>query len=169
MLQPEIDNLIEAACRALGWYQLGAGTVKGDLVIHDGVVHIIELAARLSGGFFATHGHPLAYGVDFVGEAIKAALGYMLETPKPYQRGFVSQRYVFPEPSDIGKTVVARSEPEYVYMPHSERFHSTWNIRGGGGVLPVTSHPARWGQALAASNKPEMARSHAESAVAAMK
>ena len=78
MLQPEIDNLIEAACRALGWYQLGAGTVKGDLVIHDGVVHIIELAARLSGGFFATHGHPLAYGVDFVGQAVKAALCYIL-------------------------------------------------------------------------------------------
>ena len=36
---------------------------------------MIELAARLSGGFFCTREIPLNTGVDFVGAAIKLALG----------------------------------------------------------------------------------------------
>src|SRR3990167_2401210 len=164
-LNADTDALIESACRALGWYQSGAGTVKGDLVIHDGKVYVIELAARLSGGFFASHGHPLTYGVDFVGAAIKAALGYTLEEPKPYARGFVSQRYVFPSPEDIGKTV------EYVPFASSPNDSPvmTWNIKPGDVIKPVTCHPARWGQALATGRTPDEARTRAEAAVAAMK
>ena len=160
-----IRAVVERACRALDWYQSGAGTVKGDLVIHDGKVYVIELAARLSGGFFASHGHPLTYGVDFVGAAIKAALGYTLEEPKPYARGFVSQRYVFPSPEDIGKTV------EYVPFASSPNDSPvmTWNIKPGDVIKPVTCHPARWGQALATGRTPDEARTRAEAAVAAMK
>ena len=164
-----ISELIEQACRALGWYQSGAGTVKGDLVIHDGRVYVIELAARLSGGFFASHGHPLAYGVDFVGAAIRAALGYTLEAPKPYARGYVSQRYVFPSLGDIGKTIYARAIPETVFMPISELFFNTWNIKPGDVVHPITCHPDRWGQALLWGRTPNEARVKAEAAVAAMK
>ena len=51
------------------------GTVKGDIVIHKGEPYMIELAARLSGGFFCTREIPLNTGVDFIGAAIKIALG----------------------------------------------------------------------------------------------
>ena len=162
-LDYDIDSIIESACRALGWYQSGVGTVKGDLVIHDGRVYVIELAARLSGGFFASHGHPLAYGVDFVGAAIKAALGYTLEEPKPYARGFVSQRYCFAHDSYVGKTVVNLPDSQ----PQTALF-SSWNIHKGSVVRPVTSHPDRLGQSIGIGDTLDMARFRAEVSVSEM-
>jgi len=50
-------------------------TVKGDIVVHKGEPYVIELAARLSGGFFCTREIPLNTGVDFIGCAIRVALG----------------------------------------------------------------------------------------------
>ena len=43
--------------------------------MHNGEPYVIELAARLSGGFFCTREIPLNTGVDFIGCAIKVALG----------------------------------------------------------------------------------------------
>jgi biotin carboxylase len=137
-----IDTVIEAACKALGWYQTGAGTVKGDLVSHQVRIHVIELACRLSGGFFASHSMRLAFGIDLVEVAIRAALGESVNVAPPAFKQHVCQRYVFPLPADIGKTVVAIEEyagPE---------FH-TYNLRIGDVVQPVTCHPARWGQVIA--------------------
>lgn len=156
----EIDHVINAACRALGWYQQGGGTVKGDLVIQQGRVHVIELAARLSGGFFASHITPLAYGVDFVGLAAEMALGYTIEAPKAYDRGYVCQRYVFPEKSDIGKSVEAID-----YTPPG----GTWNLRVGQVIEPVTSHPQRWGQCITMGTNDNEARKWAEAGVEGMK
>jgi hypothetical protein len=51
------------------------GDIKGDIVVHKGEPYVIELAARLSGGFFCTREIPLNTGVDFIGAAIKIALG----------------------------------------------------------------------------------------------
>lgn len=163
----QVDEVIAAACRALGWYQQGGGTVKGDLVIYNGKVYVIELAARLSGGFFATHGHPLAYGVDFVGAAIRLALGERLDPAefKAEHKQFVCQRYVFPEPDDIGKTVVSC----YGRLPPDEVIFATWNIKRGDVIQPVTSHPNRWGQAICVGATPAEARERACHAVAEMK
>jgi len=169
-LDYNIDSIIESACRALGWYQSGVGTIKGDLVIHGGRIYVIELAARLSGGFFATHGHPLSYGVDFVSAALKAALGYTLDEPKPCDRGFVSQRYVFPTKEDIGKTVIRKPDlTDSGFITRTPFDVATWNIQEGDVVKPVTCHPDRWGQALATGHTPDKAQQRAEAAVAAMK
>ena len=82
------------------------GTVKGDIVVHNGEPYVIELAARLSGGFFCTREIPLNTGVDFIGAAIKIALGETVApeelTPKHFTP--VIQRYAFPKPG----TVIAR-------------------------------------------------------------
>jgi biotin carboxylase len=79
------------------------GTVKGDIVVHEGEPHVIELAARLSGGFFCTREIPLNTGVDFIGAAIKVALGEPVTeeelTPK-YQHAVI-QRYAFPQPGTV--------------------------------------------------------------------
>jgi biotin carboxylase len=99
-LQQEVKEVVADAASALG---IDEGTVKGDIVVHDGKVHVIELAARLSGGFFCTHEIPLNTGVDFLGNAIKLALGEPLneaELEPKYQR-FVCQRYAFPPPGMV--------------------------------------------------------------------
>jgi Biotin carboxylase len=104
VLPPEIQERIKQvqadAAKALG---VKRGTVKGDIVVSDGEVYVIELAARLSGGFFCTQEIPMNTGVDFVGCAIKVALGEDPDagelTPK-YQK-FVTQRYAFPNPGKV--------------------------------------------------------------------
>jgi biotin carboxylase len=94
-LQVKVRDVVGRAAAALGIIN---GTVKGDIVVHQGEAHVIELAARLSGGFFCTREIPLNTGVDFVGQAIKLALGEPVDPadlePK-YQRPVI-QRYAFP-------------------------------------------------------------------------
>jgi biotin carboxylase len=99
-LQDKVRNLVAAAAAAMG---VTDGTVKGDIVVHKGEPYVIELAARLSGGFFCTREIPLNTGVDFIGAAIRIALGETVNedelTPK-FQHAVI-QRYAFPEPGTV--------------------------------------------------------------------
>ncbi len=103
-LSPEIQEKVKAvvakAAAALG---IRNGTVKGDIVVHNGEPYVIELAARLSGGFFCTREIPLNTGVDFIGAAIRVALGETVtaEELQPKQFVPVIQRYAFPNPGQV--------------------------------------------------------------------
>lgn len=91
--QQAVRDLVQQASASMG---IRNGVVKGDIVVTDGQPHVIELAARLSGGYFCTHEIPLNTGVDLVGVAIRQALGERVDpeelTPK-WNRP-VAQRYL---------------------------------------------------------------------------
>lgn len=158
-LLAEVNDVIERGCAALGWTTL---TCKADLIVHQGAVVILELAARLSGGFLSTHGTALAYGYDLVGDAIRIALGQPLYVAAGGATSqCVSQRYVFAAADDIGRRVISVPEPP------ADVF-ATFAVRPGDVLRPVTDHGARLGQALATGSTPEQARALAEQAVAAM-
>ena len=96
----QAHGLMVEAARAIG---LTHGTLKGDIVFVDGIPHVIEVAPRLSGGYFCTLEIPLCTGVDFVGAAISLALG---ERPEPgsLDPQFihpVCQRYVYADPGEV--------------------------------------------------------------------
>ncbi len=99
-VQEKVRGLVARAAAAMG---ITEGTVKGDVVVHEGEPYMIELAARLSGGFFCTREIPLNTGVDFVGAAIKLALGESVGEDEltPVQSLPVVQRYAFPEPGKV--------------------------------------------------------------------
>jgi biotin carboxylase len=105
--QAKVKTLVADAAAAMG---IVNGTVKGDIVIHEGEPHVIELAARLSGGFFCTREIPLNTGVDFVGAAIRLALGESVPESElePSQLTPVVQRYAFPAPGRV--TAVSGAE-----------------------------------------------------------
>ncbi len=111
--QAAICDVVERAAASLG---IQNGNVKGDMVFHKGKPFIIELAARLSGGYFCTLEIPLNTGVDFVGNVIKQALGEPLN-PKDLTPKFntpIAQRYKFIEPgriTDIRRGMTARNLP----------------------------------------------------------
>jgi biotin carboxylase len=98
--QEKVRALVARAAAAMG---ITEGTVKGDIVVHDGEPYVIELAARLSGGFFCTREIPLNTGVDFIGAAIKVALGEAVDEAEmtPKQAVPVVQRYAFPDPGKV--------------------------------------------------------------------
>jgi len=99
-IQAKVRDVVTRAASALG---VTNGTVKGDIVVHEGEAYVIELAARLSGGFFCTREIPLNTGVDFVGCAIKVALDEPVaaEELSPSHHTPVIQRYAFPEPGTV--------------------------------------------------------------------
>jgi biotin carboxylase len=98
--QAKVKAVVARAAAALG---VTNGTVKGDIVVHKGEPYVIELAARLSGGFFCTREIPLNTGVDFIGAAIRLALGDPVSTEElePKQQTPVIQRYAFPKPGRV--------------------------------------------------------------------
>jgi biotin carboxylase len=98
--QTKVKDVVARAAAALGVVN---GTVKGDIVFHNGEAHVIELAARLSGGFFCTREIPLNTGVDFIGCAIRVALGEAVssEELEPKSLTPVIQRYAFPKPGRV--------------------------------------------------------------------
>jgi biotin carboxylase len=99
-IQFRVRDVVAKAARALG---VTDGTVKGDIVIHNGQPYVIELAARLSGGFFCTREIPLNTGVDFLGAALKLAVGDEVsdEELEPKHLTPVIQRYAFPDPGKV--------------------------------------------------------------------
>lgn len=72
----QIVATVENAAAALG---ITHGVVKGDMVWTKDGAKVIEIAGRLSGGYFATTQIPLATGVPFIEQAIKLALGEPLD------------------------------------------------------------------------------------------
>jgi len=98
--QIRVKGVVARAAAALG---VRNGTVKGDIVVHKGEPYVIELAARLSGGFFCTREIPLNTGVDFIGCAIRVALGEHVssEELEPKRQQAVIQRYAFPKPGRV--------------------------------------------------------------------
>lgn len=92
-----VVSLAEKAARAV----VGdvTTTVKADMVLTPDGPKVIELALRLSGGYMSTELIPRMTGVDFIGAAIRLALG---ETVKPedvkpkFERG-VAIRYNIPK------------------------------------------------------------------------
>lgn len=98
--QQAVCELVDRAARSLGVH---SGVVKGDIVVCDSRPYVIELAARLSGGYFCTHSIPLNTGVSTIVAAVRLALGEPVDSeslrPK-YCRG-VAQRYLFAAPGRV--------------------------------------------------------------------
>jgi biotin carboxylase len=155
-----VCELLQLTAQALG---LTDGVLKGDLVIHDGAPHVIEVAVRLSGGYLCTHEIPLSTGVDFVGQAIRLALG---ETPsatqlRPRRARGVAQRWLFPTPGVVKRVarvqeVAARQEVALCEV----------RVRAGERVPELSSHRARAGVVITTGATREAAVRHAQRAVA---
>jgi len=104
----QISSLIENASKSLG---ITFGSIKADIVQSNNGPMIIELAARLSGNYLASHHIPIAYGIDIVSAVIKLSLGIELDpslvTPK--HKNYLAARYFFP-PSGIIKNIEGLEE-----------------------------------------------------------
>lgn len=157
--QEAVREVVQKAAHSMG---IEDGVVKGDIVVHEGKPYVIELAARLSGGYFCTHEIPLNTGVDFVQQAIKLAIGEPVnpdDLEPRYQRP-VSQRYLFPKP---GRVVSITGVEEVTRRPNIALCEVRTEV--GAIIGEVSSHPARAGVIIAHGPGPEQAREAAETAV----
>ncbi len=160
--QRAICALVQQAALSIG---VTNGVVKGDIVVHNGTPYVIELATRLSGGYLCTHQIPLSTGVDFVGQAIRQALGEKpsrSELAPRFQRN-VAKRYVFPKPG----RVVHISGLEEVRRRPGIAFCEI-RIAVGDIAGPIDSHPARVGVVIAEAETQRQAIDRAVAAVDAV-
>jgi len=93
--QKAVKDCAEQAALAMG---IKSGVAKGDLVLTKSGPKVIEMAARLSGGWFCTDQIPIGTGVDLVGAAIRLALGEAVSSDDliPHFNKGVAIRYFFP-------------------------------------------------------------------------
>ncbi len=154
-----VCNLIQNISDALG---LQSGVIKGDIVIHQGRPHVIEVATRLSGGYFCTHEIPLNTGVDFVGGAIKLALGESISENElaPQFNRPVCQRYLFTQPGEI----ISIEGVEEVASRPSIKLCEV-RVKVGDMIPEVSNHVARPGVVIAVGDTTLEAREQAESAI----
>ncbi len=137
--QNSVSRLAEQAALAMG---ITTGIAKGDMVLTKDGPKVIEIAARLSGGWFSTDQIPLATGVDLIGAAIKIALGEQVpeeDLIPRYQKG-VAIRYFFPVP---GRVVKIKNEEQFkdTSWVHKLGFF----VKPGDIVESVTNHTKRAG------------------------
>lgn len=158
----EMDALLSAAAQAM---EMQTGVLKGDLVWDEnaGQMRIIEVATRLSGGYFCTHEIPMSTGFDFVGAAIELALGAQPETPSPrsLEARHVCQRYCFGQQGRIEKMP---DLSELAGRP-GIGFATLYKAVGDSIVSPA-SHVDRLGMVIAVGDTREQAQDFAQSAVA---
>ena len=157
--QRAVCDLVQQAAASMG---IRDGVVKGDIVVTDGQPHVIELAARLSGGYFCTHEIPLNTGVDLVGAAIRQALGERVDPQElmPKWSRPVAQRYLFPATG-----VVSGIEMADCFADHPDIAHLEIRVKPGDRIGPVDSHPARAGVVIATGDTVEAAVSMAENVI----
>ena len=161
-IQKAVHDLIQKASISMG---INNGVVKGDIVINNGKPYVIELAARLSGGYFCTHEIPLNTGVDLVGAAIRQSLGEKIDTNElmPKFNRPVAQRYLFPKPGKVNSINLpkwALSDPDISLLEV--------RINKGDTIEPVTNHPARAGVVITTGNEVSNAINKAESVISSI-
>jgi len=149
--QKAICDLVQRAALSMG---ITDGIVKGDIVLNNGNPYIIELAARLSGGYFCTHEIPLNIGVNFVAQAICLALGEKIKltelTPK-FNKG-VAQRYFFPTPGRVIRITGVEKVKQRPEIALCEIRVVTGDI-----IKPIESHPERAGVVIATGENRKIA------------
>ena len=137
-----VSSVVETAARSLGIHW---GSVKADIILNDGKVFILELAARLSGGFLATHHIPRAYGVNLVEAVIKLALGeeVNIEDIRQKHLTYLGVRYFFPKTGTI----------KSISLPHkSDDLFVEFYMAVGDEVPPITNSGITAGYILAEAN-----------------
>jgi len=158
-MQESIKNLVQKGAKSLG---ITTGVVKGDIVVHNDKPYIIELAARLSGGYFCSHEIPLNTGVDFVGCAIRTALGETIspcELRPRFCKG-VAERFLFPVPGKVTDIEGIDKVLKWSGVDYCEIRVNREDI-----IVPTDSHPSRAGVIITTAETREQAVQLAEEAV----
>jgi biotin carboxylase len=163
----KVKEAAAAAVRALG---IDWGPVKGDILIDQNGVRILEMAARLSGDYFCNETVPLHNGINLVDAVMSLSLGEEIDLrllePK-LSRG-VALRYVWPKP---GKITAIKGLERVRSMPgiHFFRWEPRWSdIDIGSTITPARSMGERVGSVMAYGESRDAAVRLAEEAICAI-
>ncbi|QPJ66263.1 MAG: ATP-grasp domain-containing protein [Candidatus Nitrohelix vancouverensis] len=92
------EEIFKSAIRAIG---INIGAAKGDIKITSDGAKVVEIAARLSGGWMSTYTYPLATGVNLIKAAIQIAIGETPDQLEPKKTLFSAERALIPQSGKI--------------------------------------------------------------------
>ena len=162
-IKRKVELLIEKASKSLG---VNDGIVKGDIVIYNGEPYVIEIATRLSGGYFCSHEIPLNTGVDFLKVALMQAMGVfipnsLLEIRKDSP---VVQRYIFPNPGVVKQIILDQD-----LINHCNVHLFEIRVKLGDIIKEMKGHPSRAGLVITTGENKKEALELAESIISSVK
>lgn len=96
--QRQAMQVFRRAIRALG---INLGAAKGDIKMTPDGPMIVEIAARLSGGWMSAYTFPLSSGVNLIKGAIQVSLGEIPTELKPKASFVSAERALIPAPGKI--------------------------------------------------------------------
>jgi len=144
----ELNDLIYKAANAIG---LKRGTIKGDIVLTHKGLYIIEIAVRLSGGYFSTTTIPQVYGNDLIKASLDISLGIRPEfnqfSLKPIQ--YQANRFLFLKPGKIKKVDIDLSNFKKKIIKKYVLYVNKGDI-----INKITNHTERAGMVLCIGNNP---------------
>ena len=147
----ELSRTAVAAIEALG---IDESASHVEIRLTDGGPSVIEAAARLGGGFIASHLVPLSMGVDLLQAAIQVALGEEFELPHPDHRG-AAVRFFVAEPGVITGIDGLCQAQQSAGVVEAQLY----DVRVGEEVLPLRDATARLGHLICSgSNRTEAVR-----------
>lgn len=164
-LQADVLDLVERTIKQLG---IDFGAAKGDIIVHEGVPHIIEMASRTSGGWFGAGSIPIATGVNPLKPLLQMSMGEEpdLEALKPTRQKSCAQRYWIPQQDAIFHSATGFEEVKV--MPGVEMFNSFFPAPGTR-LEKAHHHAQRYAQVICVGATREEAMNRAEAAIRAIR
>lgn len=120
--------------------------LKGDLVVNNNKIYVVEIAGRLSGGNFSSIMIPRSVGINLIKCAIKlcANLRLTLKDLKIKYNNHVSQRYIFTQKKGVLKKI---KFPKWIRNSKKLVFKEL-NYSKGDKIEKITNHTRRLGQII---------------------
>jgi len=165
-LQKKIIKEIEKAIKALG---IKWGVAKGDILLHNNKVYILEMASRTSGGWFCAGTVPLATGVNILKSLIRMSVNDTVDLNdlKPTIYKVACQRYIIPNQS--GKFVKFIGVNKARKMPGVKMLEMFKSPVKGESIRKATNHAERFGQIIAVGKDIKDATKKCENAIKCIK
>ena len=165
-LQNKIIYETEKAIKALG---IKLGVAKGDILLHNNKVYILEMASRTSGGWFCAGTVPLATGVNILKPLIRMSVNdpVNLNDFKPTIHRVACQRYIIP--SQEGKFQKFIGVEKARKMPGVKMLEMFKTPGKGEYIRKATNHAERFGQIIAVGKDIQDATKKCEDAIRCIK
>jgi len=164
-IQRRVLAEVNKAIEVLG---IDFGAAKGDVLIHDGVPYIVEMASRTSGGWFGAGSIPIATGVNPLKPLIQMSVGEHADMGclVPTRRLWCAQRYWIPKGSAIFNSVDGINLVGS--MPGVAMF-TDFFPESGVAIDKARNHAQRYAQVICTGSTRDEAILRAEAAIASLR
>ncbi len=157
----EVIQTVNIAIKSLG---IDWGVAKGDVIIDNGKVRIIEMAARTSGGRFCSLKVPISTGINMLRPLILMTVGLspdLKDLEQKFSKG-IAERFIFPRP---GKIIEIHGVENAKKVKGIYKVHLDNDMRIGTTIPQAKDHTMRKGYVIAIGDSNEEAVKRAEIAI----